>query len=242
MTTRPEDRKRKQKAAAAGYECVLVDGMLKYQPVGPPAKKTRMNPNIQPQMAETEVRKLMMDPAFRETAKSKKRCALSFCPCIDVPIPGQLHRLSRCDVYAKEWKEFLVDNDPCETRHATSEVNPLLCTCHFPSGEPTKYPIITKCDLQSMLEKERESLNKLNEGLQKVFSDEQLAMIYDSETGVQKWSDQVHVQSVEVVQIIISGKKYNQVIDILKIPFPTASTVRTMCKNWEEEETERRRD
>ena len=76
-------------------------------------------------------------------------------------------------------------------------------------------------------------LIKLNERLQTMFTDDQLAMIYDSETRVQKWSDQAMFKALKLYKMM-SREKYNQVIDLLKIPFPSVSTVRTMCKNWEE--------
>ena len=232
----PAERQGEKQKAAAGFECVLVDGMPKYQPVEPPAKKTRKN--MPPQMVETEVRKFMVDPAFRGIAKSKRRCALSCCPCIDVTIPGQLHQLLKCDEYAEEWKEFLTKYDPYS--NVTSEATPTLCSCHFPDGNPDRYPFLTKSDLQSLLEKEmklrkqtEDVLNKLNEGLQKIFADDQLAMIYDSEARVQKWSDQAMFKALKLFKMI-SREKYIQIIDLLKIPFPSVSTVRMMSKRWEE--------
>ena len=125
----------------------------------------------------------------------------------------------------------------------TSEFTPRLCTCHFPDGEPAKYPIITKSDLELMLEKERELrkkeriqhenvLNKLNEGLQKIFTDDQLALIYNSETGVKVWSHQAMFKALKLFKLL-SCKKYMQVIELLKIPFPSLRAVRKLTKKWE---------
>lgn len=177
---------------------------------------------------------------IRVGKRSHHRCALSFCPCRDEPIPSDPnHGVLRSEKYESRWRQFLDKIDPVSWRTPTSRIR--LCTCHFPTGLATERIKLTTEDYAKIIEKiqaEKEEQHKqfetIMKNLREVFEEDQIYGLLNPGHLIKNWRDRTFLRAMAIMEIL-STDKYDQARKLFKVPMPSSNAVRDRVKQMEEE-------
>lgn len=172
--------------------------------------------------------------------RSHHRCALSFCPCRDEPIPcDPNHGVLRSEKYESQWRQFLDKIDPVSWRTPTSRIR--LCTCHFPTGLATERIKLTTEDYAKIIEKiqaekeeQHQQFQTIMTNLRQVFEEDQIYGLLNPGHLIKNWRDRTFLRAMAIMEIL-STDKYDQARKLFKVPMPSSNAVRDRVKQMEEE-------